>query len=87
MQVSPLPDIPLNDLKRIYAVFQPEILDAVQATLASDGGLSGKETAAFCQEFSAYIGAARCLASPMGPMRWKLPCGPCSPCRNWPGVR
>lgn len=61
MQLSPLSTVPLNDLRRIYAASEPEILESVQATLASGWWLNGAETSAFCQEFAAYIGAAHCL--------------------------
>jgi aminotransferase EvaB len=56
-----LSDVPLNDLKRIYTASQTELLEAVRATLASGWWLNGGETATFCRDFAAYIGATDCL--------------------------
>ena len=57
----PLFDVPLNDLKRIYASNREGLLEKVSNTLASGWWLNGRETSAFCQEFSVYIGVPYCL--------------------------
>jgi aminotransferase EvaB len=61
MLLPPLSDIPLNDLKRVYDASRDKILDRVTATMASGWWLNGSETAAFCRDFAAYIGADHCL--------------------------